>query len=126
MKTMIVDTWAHLNEDTPFNHLFPYGVVPIQSIFPIIPREQGCPECYVVDGKHLTEDQINGLATILLEQWPQECSDFLQAIAYIRDGLPLKKSWFSGCGTANLGVLFTLWDGADEEVKDYELLDEDY
>lgn len=94
-----MSSWAYLKEDAPFNQFFPGGQVPIQSIVPIIPREVGAPPCYVVMGNQLADWQLRGLGEMLLNQWGGECKGLGEAIAYIRNGLPLRCSWFSGCGT---------------------------
>jgi hypothetical protein len=132
-------TIAYLKEDTPFNELFLDGKVPIISIFPIIPREEGCPPCYIVNANELTEQQINGLATKLLEYWPTECLSLDEAIAYVRKGLPLKTEWFDGCSTSDPGIFFSMmpdfdqtdvdiargWDENWEDSEDWELEWED-
>lgn len=106
------DTWAHLNENTPFNHLFPSGVVPVQSIFPIVPGKEGNPPCYLVDARFLSECQIQGLASMILAQDHSPITDEQEAIAYIKSGLPVQTKWFCGFGTSNVGVALSLADGA--------------
>lgn len=73
--------------------------MPIRSIIPIIPREEGSPPCYIVLGEKLEQAQVNALAEMLLEKWSPECSSIEQASQYILEGLPLKTSHFNGCGT---------------------------
>ena len=92
--------WGHLKPDTPFAHIFPDGVVPLKGILPIIPREEGAPECYLVPGSELSDAQVEQLATMLWERWRPECSGPEQAAEYIRlDALPLRVTWFEGVGT---------------------------
>jgi hypothetical protein len=90
-------SWAYLKPNTPFNQFFPDGWVPIRSIVPGIPREVGCPLCYIVVG--LEEWQIQGLAEMLYERWQPECDSVERAADYVRGGLPLKCSYFDSCGT---------------------------
>lgn len=115
-------TWANLKPDTPFNHLFSDGRVPIRSPLPIIPREEGSPLCYMVPGSLLTEEQLRGLAELIWQQWQPECQSVEQAVEYIRgDALPLRVDWFSSFTSSDPGIFFTLIDGAgdDEDEKDY-------
>jgi hypothetical protein len=46
--------------------------------------------------------------------WKPECHSHNDAIAYVRNGLPLKKSWFCGVGCSAKAAL-CLMDIADEE-----------
>lgn len=107
--------WAYLKEDTPFSEIFPDRHVPIRSIFPIIPREQGSPPCYVVDSSFLSQMQIDALAEQLFYMWQPECSSLEEAKDYIMQGLPLKTDWFNGASSSSPVVLFGLMD--DEGVK---------
>lgn len=100
--------WAYLKENTPFNDIFPNRLVPIRSIFPIIPREYGAPPCYVVEGRFLSDEQIDQLAQRLFELWRPECESLRVAKEYIGGGLPLKTDWFNGAGTSSSAVLFGL------------------
>ena len=129
-------TWANLKPETPFNHLFPDGRVPIRSILPIIPREEGAPRCYLVPGDKLTAEQIMGLAQIIWRQWHPECQTLEQAIAYIRDdALPLKTDWFTSISGIDQGTMIALAEFGEElrslfdedwdELDDDEFEDED-
>jgi hypothetical protein len=113
-------TIAHLKENTPFDEFFPDGAVPIVSIFPIIPREAGSPQCYVVNAKELTDQQINGLAAKLLEYWPTECLSLDEAIAYVRKGLPLNTEWFRGWSKSDVDIARG-WDEDWEDSEDWVL-----
>jgi hypothetical protein len=120
-------TVAYLKENTPFDEFFSDGVIPIISIFPIIPREAGSPECYVVNANELTEPQINGLAVKVLEYWPTECLSLDEAIAYVRKGLPLNTEWFSGWSTSDPGIFFSLMpDYSQSDVDIARGWDEDW
>lgn len=91
--------WANLKEESDLWEIFPSGSVPIVSIVPIIPREEGCPLCYVVKGTELTSEQLHKLAERIYQQWQPECVDLQQAIDYVLSDCPLKVSHFSGIGT---------------------------
>jgi hypothetical protein len=91
--------WGFLKEDCPFQSILGNGRVPIRSIVPIVPRKRGCPICYIVLGEQLTDEQVHLLAELLYEMWQPECSSIEEAITYIRQGLPLKTSWFRSVGT---------------------------
>jgi hypothetical protein len=100
------DTWGHLVATAPFLPIFPTGRVPLISIWPIIPREEGAPRCYLVNVAELSDDQVEQLAAMLWELWRPECESVEQAVAYIREqGLPLKVDWFSSVGTTRMGLL---------------------
>ncbi len=100
------DTWGYLIDTAPFLPVFPNGRVPLISIWPIIPREEGAPRCYLVNVAELSDDQVAHLAAMLLEMWRPECESVEQAAAYIREeGLPLRVSWFSTIGTTRMGLL---------------------
>lgn len=95
-----MSSWAYLKEGTPFNQFFPDNRVEILSIVPITPREAGAPPCFVVLGDKLERWQLDGLGKMLVRNWEPECKDLGEAIAcIIEQGLPLRCSWFSGCGT---------------------------
>ncbi|BAS59890.1 hypothetical protein NIES2135_20450 [Leptolyngbya boryana NIES-2135] len=108
-------TWATLSAKTPFNHLFPDRKVPIVSPIPIIPREEGMPFCYVVDAQFLTDEQIQGLAEMLYEQWKPESESVEETIVYIREGLPLKCAWFSSFTTIDPKMMAMLTDVGSPE-----------
>ena len=91
--------WAYLKPESPFYSLFPEGRVIIRSIVPMIPREVGCPPCYVLKAESLSDRQIQELAWRVYDMWQPECESIDQAIEYVRQGLPLKTSWFNGCST---------------------------
>lgn len=107
-NTVTYRTWATLKPETPFNHLFPDGRVPIRSPLSIIPREEGCPLCYLVPGNQLTDEQIHGLAEILHQTWSGEAT-LPELVEYIRqDALPLKTEWFDGFGSTDFGLMMSL------------------
>lgn len=116
-------TWATLKQETPFNRLFPDLKVPIVSPIPIIPREEGMPFCYVIDAQFLTDEQIQGLAEMLYEQWKPEAESIEATINYIREGLPLKCEWFSSFTTIDQKMMAALDDLA-EPISEYELDEE--
>lgn len=105
------ETWGRLKVDTPFSHIFPDGSVPLVSIVSIIPREQGCPPCYLVKGQALTDEQVEQLALVLAERDPNTEGYPLEELkAYVRQDLPLKTEWFSGVGTSDPAMLFGMLD----------------
>lgn len=106
-----MSSWGYLKNDTPFNHLFPDGKVPLVSIFQAIPREEGAPPCYWVDGSRLSEHQIEELSKMLYQMWQPECQSLESAIAYVRGQLPLNAEWFNGVATDSM---FFLDDELDE------------
>lgn len=122
-------TWANLKPETPFSQLFPDGRVPIRSILPIIPREEGAPRCYLVPGSQLTDEQIRGLAELIWRQWQPECETLEQAIAYIReDALPLRTDWFVGISSVDQGMMLGLAEFGEELADsddDWEDWDDD-
>jgi hypothetical protein len=91
--------WAYLKQDSELRDIFPTGSVPIVSIVPGIPREEGAPLCYWVKGSELNEEQVERLAQLIFEMWLPECSNMGQAREYVRNDLPLKATHFNGCGT---------------------------
>lgn len=95
--------WASLKRDSEFYNLFPNGRVQILSIVPVIPREEGCPPCYLVLGNRLTPQQLEQLAQLLQRWWPHECQSLEQAKEYIlRENLPLKTSHFDNVSTDDI------------------------
>jgi hypothetical protein len=100
-----MSSWGYLKADTPFAAIFPDGRVPLQSIMAIIPREEGAPRCYVVDGAQLTDQQVERLAARLYEIWRPECESAEQAAAYIQGGLPLRADYFSTVGTDDIRAI---------------------
>lgn len=122
-------SWAYLKDETPFNEIFPDRRVPIRSIFPITPREEGCPPCYIVDAQFLSQEQIDRLAQQLFELWRPECESLQQAKEYISNGLPLKTDWFNGAGTSSPAILFGLMHdegfGPKEEDEEFGPQEED-
>lgn len=126
--------WGYLKENTPFNEIFPDRSVPLRSIFPMIPREQGSPLCYIINADFLTQEQISSLAQQLFELWRPECQSLEQAKDYIRHGLPIKTNWFNGAGTSSPAVLFGLMheegfgrdkDEPEEDCEDDEDWEDD-
>ena len=133
MQTVEIKTWANLKPDTPFNQYFPDGKVPLRTVVPMQPRDEDAPLCYLVDGYKLTDEQIDGLAEMLLPLWQPECVTKEQAVEYIRDGLPLKCEWFTGVTSTDAKLFMSLLDDRPdslddddyntEDVYDYELTD---
>ena len=113
-------TWGVLEADTPFNNIFPDRVVPLLSIYPIIPKAEGCPPCYLVNGRELQPDAVNALITVLREKEPDtEGHPDEELRQYIYDGLPLKVDWFTGVATTDPSIVtgggsFPAW--SDETV----------
>lgn len=91
--------WAYMKPESELFEIFQTDQVPILSIIPIIPREAGCPQCYIVLGDQLSQEQVTALAHKLYHLWQPECADPEQARNYILEGLPLKTSHFLGVGT---------------------------
>ena len=91
--------WATCKRESVFYSIFGDDPVPIKSIVPIIPREEGSPPCYVVLVEKLEVAQANALAEMLLKRWSPECQSIEQAKQYILEGLPLKTSHFNVCGS---------------------------
>lgn len=91
--------WAYCKPESEFYSIFGSEPVPIQSLVPIIPRERGCPPCYVVLVHLLNAEQVRVLAHKLFEQWQPECTSINQAYDYLMDGLPLKTTHFNGWET---------------------------
>lgn len=98
-------TWGVLNPGTPYADVWPDGIVPLRSPWPMIPREEGAPSCYLVAGELLSDAQVAVLARLLVAAWAPECPDAATATAYIRNGLPLKTTWFSVVATRRMGLL---------------------
>lgn len=84
-----------------FGDAFPDGLVPLESITPIQPRESTAPLCLIVDGAKLSDDQVQRLAERLQHIWREELTSVDEAAAYIRNGLPLRTTWFSVVTTAD-------------------------
>lgn len=116
--TNTITTWANLKTDTPFDQFFPDGKVPLLTVVPIRPRDENSPPCYLVDGSKLTAEQIDGLAEMLLPMWSPECASKEQAVAYIRDGLPLKCEWFRGVVSTDPKVFMALMDDFTDHRRD--------
>lgn len=94
--------WGYLKETSQLYPIFGTQGVPILSLIPIIPREQGAPLCYVILGNELSREILDQLAAKLFELWQPECIDLEMAREYITKGLPLKTTHFSGVGGDNL------------------------
>lgn len=101
-------TYGILKEDTPFNRLFPDKKVPIISLIPVPPTPES-PPCYVVDSQYLTKKQIKELAMMLYED-QKDCTSFKMAIEFVKKGLSLNYTWFSGVETSDVGEFFKLMD----------------
>ena len=91
--------FATCQAESEFYSIFGDRPVPIRSIVPITPREEGSPPCYVVLGEKLGQAQVNALAEMLFQRWSPECESIEQDKQYILEGLPLKTSHFNGCGS---------------------------
>lgn len=103
------DTWGILRPDTPFAGLFADRRVPLRSVVAIIPREEGAPACYLVEGKLLDEQQLAWMGAAIYEMWKPECASVADAIAYIRDdALPLRVDWFESVGTCDYTQILAL------------------
>ncbi|MGL4622045.1 MAG: hypothetical protein ACRCZS_23800 [Chroococcidiopsis sp.] len=111
---------GYLKDNTPFNHIFPDGKVPLCSIFSAIPREKGAPPCYWVDGSKLTPHQIEELAKLLYPIWQNEMKSLEEAREYVSKELPLKADWFSSRSTDSLFFLGDEGDGVDEAIEQEE------
>lgn len=92
-------SFAYLKQDSELRSIFPSGTVPIVSIVPAVPREEGAPLCYWVKGSELSEEQLHQLAELIFETWRPECESYDQALASVLNDLPLRTTHFSGCGT---------------------------
>jgi hypothetical protein len=103
-----MDTFGTLKENTPFNHIFPDGKVPIKSMTPMRPRDENAPLCYLVDSKYLDSDQILQLAESLSKLWTADRLSVDDAINYIIKGLPLNCDWFESVETSDIGVYYQL------------------
>lgn len=91
--------WGYLKEDSEYRKLLGVEKIPIMSIVPIIPGEDGNPLCYQLSHKELKEGQIEDLAQKLIKKYPADFPDIDSAIAYIKTGLPLQSSHFSSVGS---------------------------
>lgn len=125
--TIDFQTWANLKPETPFSEIFHDRRVPIKSIVPILAGSETGPACYLVDPVHLADDQTAALAAMLVEQNP-DCKTLEQAIAYIREGLPVRTSWFEGISSTDPRVLLEVADFClDDECREpYDEEDYDY
>ena len=91
--------WAYTKPESDLYQIFGDHPVPIRSIVPVIPREEGCPLCYMVIGWKLPDEQLAALSYKLYNQWQPECVSVAQARGYILEGLPLQTCHFSNVGT---------------------------
>lgn len=109
-----------LRADTPFRGIFPDGFVPLKSLVPFIPREEGSPLCYEVDASRLTDEQRLQLATDLFQRWNSEWESVEAEIAYIADpGLPLQLAWFRGFTVSGFDQLLPLLGlSSDRTISD--------
>lgn len=124
MEPTTFKTWATLKPNTPFNNLFPDARIPIRSPIPIIPREEGSPPCYTIDANFLSQQQIEGLAELLLRQWQPECKSKEQAIDYIREGLPLQCEWFIGVTSTDFELMLSIAEAGEELERLREICSE--
>jgi hypothetical protein len=120
------ETWGFLKHNTPFAKIFPDGKVPLISIFPIIPREDGYPECYLLDAKNLSNLDVAMLAQMVMQSWSDECRDIGVAIAYVRNGLPIRVDHFETVGSSSPALLFGLMDDLTEDFGNKVDFPEDY
>lgn len=103
-------TWGNLKPTTHLNQIFTDGKVPIKSVVPIIPREEGSPSCYLLDADYLSQEQIEALALGLYQMWQPECESVQMAIDYIHRGLPLNCEHFDGVTSTDYAVIAMLTD----------------
>jgi hypothetical protein len=88
--------WGRINQDSELYSIFGDSEVPIVSIVPFIPREDGCPPCYMVKGNALSPELLEKTASLILQQWQEECTSLEVAKQYIiNNGLPLLTTHFS-------------------------------
>lgn len=86
--------WGKINQSSELYSVFGDIDIPILSIVPMIPRERGCPLCYVVLGSQLDKEVLEKMAQKLFERWQSECESLEMAKAYIKQGLPVQTSHF--------------------------------
>ncbi|MEH2135407.1 hypothetical protein [Nostoc sp.] len=92
--------WGIIETESVFYEIFKNTRIPIRSIVPFVPREEGMPLCYMVLTKDLPNDAIEKLSRKIYEVWKPECKNLQQARDYLlANGLPLKTSHFSGVGS---------------------------
>ena len=93
-------TWGHMDQASPFLKFFPDGMVPLESLWPISVMRNGVTrQCYIIDWRYLTDDQLAGLAVELTQVWKPEITTVEEAVQYICEtGLPMQVCWFSGAG----------------------------
>lgn len=77
-----------------FYEHFEGGLVPLTSLMPITPMQNG-PLCYLVDATRLTASQLHSLAKEVADRHPSEFVAMDRAIGYVQDGLPLRCDHFS-------------------------------
>ena len=106
---------AHLKPDSFLWEFFPNGEVPIESVFPITPKNKKAPPCLKIDTKRLTGDQIEGLALELYQTWKQDM-DLDYARTYVKTGLPISMDNFCGYSTDHFGEAELLNNGLLQEV----------
>jgi hypothetical protein len=87
----------------PLRTIFPSGTVPLVHLTAFQPQ-QLAPPCYLMDSSLVGEDQMVAIAVWLKDSNPNELATVEDAIAYIRQGLPLKCEWFDHT-TASLPLL---------------------
>lgn len=91
-------TTARLKLGDSFSEVFSDLEVPIVSLFPTRLNESA-PLCYIVDARHLSEDQINQLGQMLFDSVvPLSLSE---AVDYVRSGLPLSQDHFEYASTSD-------------------------
>jgi len=89
-----IKNYANLKADTPFNHLFPDGKVPIAHPLPIKPNNDA-PVCWQIDGRQLTELQLQELAEMMALKIPEMSIEEIKA-EILSNGLPMNQKHFTG------------------------------
>ena len=99
MNNLEFQAYGSLADDSPFGEIFPFGIVTLKSINPIILADSAAPLCYVLDPDALTQTQILLLAKKILKTWNLENQDLDFAIERVKTGLPLDARHFSAVAT---------------------------
>lgn len=116
-----IQNYANLKPETPFNRLFPDGRVPVSHPLPIKPTDEA-PVCWQIDGKQLTEGQLQGLAEMMSEKIPEMSLEDIKA-EILSNGLPMNQAYFTGVSITDPKTIAALVIDAD---YDYEQdIDED-
>lgn len=111
----MIEDYANLRPDTPFNHLFPDNKVPIAHPLPVKPSEEA-PVCWQIDGRQLTEAQLQGLAELVLEKTLTMSIDEIKA-KILSDGLPMNQEYFTGVTITDQKTIAVILD-LTEDFRD--------